>query len=349
MPSHTALIVGAHGVIGSPLTRHLAAHADWAIITASRRAGGDGDAHRALAVDLLDRSSSRRALREAHEVTHVFYSAYQDSPTWPGLVGPNMTMLENLLDGLLPVADGLRHVSIMQGYKVYGAHLGPFRTPAREDDPPILPSEFMTAQQGLLERVSQSASWTWSALRPAVVGGDAVGNPLNLALAIAVYASVCKALDLPLRFPGHPRAYTRLIEFTDAALLADASRWAATDAPGNQAWNIGNGDLVRWCDLWPRLAAWFGMDAAPPMALSLAEVMPDRAGTWDALRERHGLPPLPMDRVAAWPFADFVFSWTWDMFGDGSKARRAGFHAGEDTAVMFFRLFAHFRSHGVIP
>lgn len=349
MPSHTALIVGAHGVIGSQLTRHLARQPDWSIVTASRRGGDANGLHHALAVDLLDRSSSRLALREAREVTHVFYTAYQDSPTWPGLLGPNMTMLENLLDGLLPVAHGLRHVSIMQGYKVYGAHLGPFRTPAREDDPPILPTEFMTAQQRLLERVGESAAWTWSALRPAVVGGDAVGNPLNLALAIAVYASVSKALEVPLRFPGSTQAYTRLIEFTDANLLANAARWAATDAPGNQAWNIGNGDLVRWCDLWPRLAAWFGMEAAPPMAMSLAEVMPDRAGTWDALRERHGLPPLPMDHVAAWPFADFVFSWTWDMFGDGSKARRAGFHAYEDTAGMFFRLFARFRECGIIP
>lgn len=33
---------------------------------------------------------------------------------------------------------------------------------------------------------------------------------MNLTLAIAVYANVCKALGLPLSFPGKPRAYTAL-------------------------------------------------------------------------------------------------------------------------------------------
>jgi len=348
MTSFNALIVGARGVIGSEITRLLAADPAWSVVAASRQATDDGTV-RGLTVDLGDAASSRRALRAAHDVTHVFYSAYQDSPTWDGLVAPNMAMLTNLLDGLLPVARRLRHVSIMQGYKVYGAHLGPFRTPARESDPPIMPPEFMTAQQRLLEARQRGQGWAWSAIRPAVVGGDAIGNPLNLALAIAVYATISKELGLPLRFPGSTEAYGRLIEFTDAGLLARASRWAAIDAPGNEAWNIGNGDVVRWCDLWPRLAAWFGMDVAPPMSVPLAEIMKDKAPVWDALRERHGLAPLPYERVAAWPFADFVFSWTWDMFGDGSKARRAGFHDYETTEGMFFRLFERFRQQGVTP
>ena len=37
----------------------------------------------------------------------------------------------------------------MQGYKVYGAHLGPFKTPAREDDPPHMPPEFNVDQQAV--------------------------------------------------------------------------------------------------------------------------------------------------------------------------------------------------------
>ena len=48
-------------------------------------------------------------------------------------------------------APDLRHVSLMQGYKVYGAHLGPFSTPARESDPPHMPPEFNVDQQHLVE------------------------------------------------------------------------------------------------------------------------------------------------------------------------------------------------------
>src|SRR5260370_10552611 len=40
--------------------------------------------------------------------------------------------------------------------------------------------------------------------------------------------------------------------------------WAATSAAGrNQAFNIVNGDIFRWRWLWPKLAADFGLEAAP--------------------------------------------------------------------------------------
>ncbi len=72
-------------------------------------------------------------------------------------------------------------------------------------------------------------AWSWSALRPSVVGGVALGNPMNLAVAIAVYASLSKELGLPLRFPGKPGAYDKLIEMTDSGLLASGR-------PGMSAW-----------------------------------------------------------------------------------------------------------------
>lgn len=105
-------------------------------------------------------------------MTHLFYAAYQDRPTWAELVPPNLAMLENLVDGLEPAAPGLRHVSLMQGYKVYGAHLGPFKTPARETDAGHMPPEFNVDQQAFLERRRIGKAWSWSVIRPSVVGGQ---------------------------------------------------------------------------------------------------------------------------------------------------------------------------------
>jgi nucleoside-diphosphate-sugar epimerase len=142
----------------------------------------------------------------------------------------------------------------MQGYKVYGAHLGPFKTPARESDPPHMPPEFNVEQQAFLEASQRGRSWTWSALRPSVVCGVAVGIPMNLAIVIAVYATISKHLGVPFRFPGAPGAYGKLIEMTDAGLLARAMVWAATEpTAANQAFNINNGDLFRWEEMWPKL------------------------------------------------------------------------------------------------
>jgi len=348
---NVALVVGARGVIGTNLVEHLASSGDWRVIGLSRRGGVDVPGKvRQVAVDLLDPEDTRAKLAGLSEVTHVFYVAYQDRPTWAELVAPNLAMLVNVVDAIEPVAPGLRHVSLMQGYKVYGAHLGPFKTPAREDDPPHLPPEFNVDQQKFLEARQEGKAWTWSALRPSVVGGVALGNPMNLAVAIAVYASLSKELGVPLRFPGKPGAYDALLEVTDSGLLAKAAVWAATaPAAANQAFNIANGDLFRWSELWPKIAGWFEMEVAPPLQLSLQDVMADKEPVWKQLQATHGLAATTFAEVSSWPFADFVFGWDYDFFADGSKARRAGFHEYVATDEMFFRIFAELRRQRVIP
>ena len=345
-----ALVVGAQGVIGRNLVDHLATLDDWTVIGLARRGGEARKRVQYIAVDLLDPADARSKLRTLDHVTHVFYAAYQDRPTWAELVPPNLAMLVNVLDAIEPAAAGLQHVSLMQGYKVYGGHLGPFKTPAREDDAHFMPPEFMFDQQTFLESRQQGKPWSWSAIRPSVVGGFALGNPMNLAMAIAVYASMSKELGLPLRFPGKPGAYDKLLEMTDAGLLARATIWAATEPrAANQAFNINNGDLFRWNDMWPKIARYFALDVAPPLPMSLDTIMADKALLWKAMATRHGLQPVPYQDVSSWRFADFVFSWDYDMFGDGSKARRFGFHEFADTETMFIGIFDDLRRRRIIP
>jgi nucleoside-diphosphate-sugar epimerase len=349
-PNKVALVVGAQGVIGRNLVDHLASLDDWQVIGLSRRGAASSGRVSHIAVDLLDAADAQRKLSSLTQVTHVFYAAYQDRPSWAELVPPNLAMLANVIDAIEPAAKGLQHISLMQGYKVYGGHLGPFKTPARETDAAFMPPEFMHDQQRFLEQRQQGATWNWSAIRPAVVGGFALGNPMNLALAIAVYASMSKALGLPLRFPGKPGAYDHLLEMTDAGLLARATVWAATEPTcANQAFNVTNGDLFRWSEMWPAIARYFEMEVAPPLPLSLDSVMADKEPLWRTMIERHGLAEHAYADVSSWRFADFVFSWDYDMFGDGSKARRFGFHEHIETQAMFTRLFDDFRRRKIIP
>jgi len=350
MKTNTALIVGVHGVIGSNLASHLAALGNWNIVGLSRRGGPSKGPLRHIAVDLLDRQDAREKLGGLRDVTHIFYAAYQDRPNWAELVEPNVAMLRNVVDTVEPIAQNLRHISLMQGYKVYGAHLGPFKTPARETDANHMPPEFNIDQQDLLEDRQKGKSWSWSALRPSVVIGQALGNPMNLAIAIAVYASMSKEFGLPLRFPGKPGAYDKIIEMTDAGLLARATVWAATDERcANQAFNITNGDLFRWNEMWPKIAANFGLDTAPPLPMSLDTIMADKQPLWDQMKARHGLLDTPYTDVSSWRFADFVFGWDYDFFADGTKARRFGFHDFVDTEEMFMRTFAELRQRRIIP
>jgi len=350
MTERTALVVGARGVIGGNLIAHLEREGGWNIVGLSRRGGTDGGPVTHLSVDLLDRAATATALEGQTAVTHIFYAAYQDRASWAELVAPNLAMLTNVLDAVEPVAPNLEHVSLMQGYKVYGAHLGPFTTPAREDDPPHMPPEFNVDQQNFLERRQIGASWTWSALRPSVVAGIGLGNPMNLAMVIAVYASICRELNVPFRFPGKPGAYTSLIEMTDADLLAKATVWAATNPQSaNQAYNITNGDVFRWASMWPKIARFFDLPVAPPLPMTLADVMADKAAVWDAMVHKYQLLPTAYSDVSSWSFGDFVFGWDYDVIADTSKARRAGFHEYVETETMFTGIFQGLRDARIIP
>ena len=345
-------MIGAHGVIGATLVDHLL-DAGWAVTGASRRGATpatDRPGLRHVAVDLLDAAGSMQTLAtEVGTVTHVFHAAYQDRPSFAELVAPNVAMLRHTLDALEKHAPRLQHVSLMQGFKVYGAHLGPFKTPAREDDPRHLPPEFNVDQQDLVEARAAGSSWTWSAIRPSVVCSTTLGSPMNLAVVLGVYASICHELAVPFRFPGRPGAIDALLEMTDASLLAEATIWAATDPEcADQALNITNGDLFRWGDMWPRIAAMFDLPVAPPLPLSLVEVMADKRPLWEAMAERHGL-TASWDDVSSWEFGDFVLAWEHDVLSDSSKSRRLGFHHYVETEAMFARAFAQLRADHVIP
>ena len=343
-----ALVAGATGIVGQQLIRTLTAR-QWQVIGLTRQRGTEDVKYKALSVDLLDQQQSKQVLSSLTQVTHLFYSAWLNAPDWGAMVKPNVAMLQNLVSCIEQVAP-LEHVSLMQGYKVYGAHLGPFKTPARESDPGIPGAEFNAEQLRWLSAQQQGKPWHWSALRPGVVGSDQPGNSMNLALSLALYASLCRAAHLPLRFPGSVETWNSLVDFTDADLLADATLWAAqAPAAQNQAFNINNGDLWRWSELWPVIADWFDLEIAPPVSLSLQQLFHDYQPAWRDISARHALRQPEILALSDGTFADFVLSWRYDMFGDGSKVRQAGFHHYRATDRMLCDLFTRFRAAQIIP
>ena len=218
-------------------------------------------------------------------------------------------MLANLLDAVEAGSPELRHVNLMHGTKWYGNHLGPFKTPAREDDPRHMPPNFYYDQQDLVAARQHGKQWTWSTGRPHAICGFATGNPMNLVMVLAVYASISKALGLPLRHPGTAKNHRALYQCTDTALLSKAVVWMATDPRcANEPFNVTNGDVFRWEDLWPRIAAHFGMEVGLRQHIRLADMMRDKGPVWDRLVEEHGLRRVPDQEVVSWNYGDFVFS-----------------------------------------
>jgi nucleoside-diphosphate-sugar epimerase len=348
--SRKIIVAGAQGVIGRAAATRLAARPDTHVIGLSRRAQDPIPKCEPISVDLLDPDAVRNRLGPVRDVTHVVFGAYIERQTAAEKSSFNVAILRNLMDVVEETSPGLKHVTFYQGGKAYGADLGPFKTPAREDDPRLMPPNFYYDQEDFLRERQAGKGWTFTALRPEAVCGFAVGNPMNLLTVIAVYASISKELGLPLRFPGTEAAYRALYQVSSADILAEATDWAGTaPAAANEIFNITNGDYFRWQHMWPKIARLFGMDVADPVPTPLATYMADKAPLWERMVKTHGLRDIPYGQVASWPFGDMIFGSGFDNISSTVKARVAGFHSCIDTEHMFAGEFQRLAANHIIP
>jgi nucleoside-diphosphate-sugar epimerase len=347
---NVVLVAGAHGVSGRAATLHLSAIPDVSVYGLSRRSAPLPAGVIPISLDLLNVADVRQQLGAVKNVTHIVFGAYIERQSAAEKSEVNVAILKNLLDVVEETSTLLRHVTFYQGGKAYGADLGPFKTPAREDDPRLLPPNFYYDQEDLLRQRQQGKEWHWTALRPEAVCGFAVGNPMNLAMVIAIYAVLSKELGLPLRFPGTEKAYRSLYQITSADILAKATIWAgSSEVARNKIFNITNGDYFRWQHMWPRIAKMLQMEIADPVPIPLAVYMADKRPLWDAIVCKYNLQAVPYDQIASWAFGDFIFNSEFDNITSTIKARRAGFHDRIDTEDMFTNFFADLRERRILP
>ena len=346
----TAIVAGAFGAVGRTLVRHLEDLGDWDVVGIGRRAAAASARTRYLQADLADAAACARIAPDLPAADAVFFAAYIPRPTLAEEVAPNLAMLVNLMEAAEPRSPALGRVVLLQGSKWYGNHLGPYRTPSNEDDPRLPIPSFYYAQQDWLADRQRGRGWSWSALRPHAVLGFASDSAMSLLNVLGVYGAICREMGVPMRFPGRPGAFTAAYQMTDARLLALALVCAATEPRcANRAFNITNGDLVRWCHLWPQIAAALEVEPGPVQTMRLEEVMADKAPLWEAMVRRHGLQPHSLAQVAGWRFGDFVFHSDYDHISNLTRARQAGWCESLDTAEVLTGLLRDLRAQRVIP
>jgi nucleoside-diphosphate-sugar epimerase len=343
-----AVIAGGRGVIGHALAEYLASTGRWDVVSLSRTKGEASPDIRQVQTDLLDPRSASAAFSQAGKATHLFFAAYQDRSDANELAELHLAMLQNFVRGGA-AAGTLQRVILYEGAKYYGVHLGKFKTPAVESDPRHLPPNFYYAMEDWLRAEAAGKAWSPVVLRPDVVCGPVVGNGFNIVMLIAVYAAISRALGVPLRFPGSTECYTALAQVTDAAHLARASEWAALSAPAGEAYNVTNGDIFRWEQVWPLFADFFKMPAAAPQMIPIAQTMKDKAPVWEKIVKEHRLVPTPYEGIALWHAGDFVLRCGYDVVSSTTKIRRAGFGNVVDSHEMFRRMLEDFRSRRILP
>ncbi len=350
MSKQRCIVAGALGVAGRALLEELESATEWDVVALSRRQPDFATRARFISADLTDPAEAKRAAEGARGTTRVFFAAYAPQSTLAEEVGPNLDMLKNLVTAVESASPQLQHVAIVQGSKWYGNHLGPYKTPAKEDDARHMPPNFYYDQQDWIEHWQRGKQWSWSSWRPHGLSGTSVGSAMNQLTGLAIYATISRELNLPLRFPGSPAAFKAVYQFTDASLLARAMLWAGGNpACANQAFNLTNGEYERWENIWPAIAECFGMRPGPVQSINLARFMADKEPLWARIREKHGLKPYRIQDLVKWDFVDWVYSATFDQMSSLAKVRRAGWNETLDAETMFRRLFGKLRAERIIP
>ena len=157
-------------------------------------------------------------------------------------------------------------------------------------------------------------------------------------------------MKLPLLFPGSEACFNSVSQATDAQLLAKSMLWAATtSACANEAFNIVNGDFFRWRYLWPKIAAYFDIEAGPVQTVDLSERMNGMDGLWDDIVKAHSLKPTRFADLGNWGYFDFTLRFDSDDISQSIKARRYGFNDFADTEQALMKAFDRLRAMRIIP
>ena len=356
----TVLIAGASGLVGAACVDRFLDD-EWDVIAVSRRApevfSGTPFEHRSI--DLRDDSATREAVRDLSAVTHVVYAAVHEKPgliqgwTEQDQMDTNLAMLRNLLEPLTETAR-LRHVTILQGTKAYGIHLHPMRIPARERFPRDDHANFYWLQEDYLKEKAAAAGFDFTIMRPQLIVGPNTGVVMNLPPVIGAYAAICKEEGRPFAFPG---GTPYVWEAVDTRLVANAIRWAAeAPAAAGQHFNLTNGEVFEWRDMWPALAEALGVEVGPDEPLSMAEFLPSKADVWDKIVAKHGLRQISMDELLGEShfYADFCFAYGATTtpppaFVSTVKIKQAGFTEVRDTEETFVHWIKVLQERRILP
>ncbi|WP_109512710.1 SDR family oxidoreductase [Pseudomonas ovata] len=352
--SQTALVVGASGIVGSAIVQLLLEN-HWQVAALSRKPSTVAGVI-PVAADLQDPASLNQALKDV-KPTHVFITTWSRQATEAENIRVNAAMVRNVLDAVRP-AGSVQHVALVTGLKHY---LGPFeaygkgtlpQTPFRESQGRLDVENFYYAQEDEVFAAAEKDGFTWSVHRPHTVTGVAVGNAMNMATTLAVYASICKATGRPFVFPGSRVQWDSLTDMTDARQLAAQQLWAATTpAAANQAFNITNGDVFRWQWMWGRIAEYFEIRPAdfPAQPSPLETQMADDQRAWSEIVREHGLQEADISRLVSPWHTDADLGRPIEVVTDMSKSRLLGFTAFQASDQAFFDVFDRLRQARLIP
>jgi nucleoside-diphosphate-sugar epimerase len=361
MQRKVVLVAGASGLVGYAAMKHFAGDPRCDVIAVSRRRPDQTFGARFVAADLSDRQACAEIFSALGQVTHVIYAALHERPDliagWREAeqISINDRMLRNLLEPLEKAAANLAHICLLQGTKAYGVHVRPMKIPAREGRSELreVPN-FYWNQEAFLHEKQRGKNWHYTIFRPVLIVGYSQGSAMNVVPAIGAYAAILKDAGQPLHFPGGP---PRVAQAIDADVLARCMAWAGEAAVArNETFNVANGDVYCWHNIWPAIAEAFGMAPGDWLPRSLQSDILPREREWQQIRDKFSLvsPDLRSFVGLSFQYVDYQlgFGRTEPIppsFSSTIKLMQAGFHEVMDTEAMFVKWVRAFQDKRLLP
>jgi nucleoside-diphosphate-sugar epimerase len=356
-----ALVIGASGITGVNLIRHMHKDQKWTKIYAVTKTGNSTDLPtdsrvRNTPCDVYDLNQCQQQLGSLADVTNIFYVTWVKGDNEDSTFEINSRMFANILT-ISNSFKNLQHILLQTGLNYYGVHIGKNRVPCREDDPRVASKLFYYEQEDLLADKGKNATWTWNVVRPHdIIGVAGKENKMNLAQTLAVYATLCKERGEKFTFPGTVRSIDSRFDLTDVHILADFMLWLYTnrnsDQVKNRAFNCVNKDeqWFTWREMWYQIAAYFGLDAtSSPNSRKLENEAKNRKQEWTNITEKYNLEKTDLDDVTSFWFVDQELSREWDAFASMRRAREAGYTRERDYLESFLRCFDKLQKMKIIP
>jgi nucleoside-diphosphate-sugar epimerase len=228
------------------------------------------------------------------------------------------------------------------------------RVPAREDRPRVEHPNFYWLHEDYITAKSKASGFGFTILRPQLIVGPNHGVVMNLPPIIGVFAAMLNHEGRPLSYPG---GANWVWEAVDARLVGDACLWAAGErAAAGQTYNLTNGEVFMWRDMWPAIAQTLGMEVGPDEPRSIAAYVSERSTLWDEIVRQHGLQPLHLDQILGEShyYADMTFSVgateaPAPVFVSTVKIKQAGFTQTYNSEKSFCYWLADLQARRVIP
>ncbi|KAJ9216562.1 hypothetical protein DTO166G4_1778 [Paecilomyces variotii] len=310
-----------------------------------------------------------KALKEKVEqvetVSIVYFCAYIQTGDFQSLREVNTELIRVAITAIDEVAPNLETVILQTGGKSYGVEFPDKVTisaPLKEDAPripePWASNIFYYSQHDVLKELSQGKKWTFSEIRPDAIVGFVPGrNVMNVVQGVAFYLTLQREVNGPgatVPFPGTEKSYRATHTDTFQDILAKMEIYVSLNrdkCPNASIFNITDGEVVTWADVWPGLCSYFGLKGSGPTenTTPVEEFVEKNKSAWQNLVQKHGLKTGYLE-ITNWKFVAFLIE-AGDFNREYSidKARSIGFEESIPTVKGYTTSFDRMRAAKILP